>query len=262
MWIAGTMRLSLDTCMAHLLQFVVCLFDQASMEEVPTFNGHKAMSAGFKCLRFNAQFICKGEEMALKVHQRTIIEKRQEALAHPLRREVLRLLVEKGCASPVEMAREIEEPTPNVSHHTKRLVELGFAEQVEERKVRGAVEHLYRAIDRPLVETDEWEELVEKNPQLATHLTGEFMQAILNAFVSSAKAGMVGSDKNFHLSCTPLILDAQGMADGMAHQERCRLELLEVQRESAERRSRTGGAAVHVSSCQGFFKVPAPVDRD
>lgn len=192
-----------------------------------------------------------------KVHQRSIIEKRRVALEHPLRREVLRILVERT-ASPVEMARELDESTPNVSHHTKRLVELDCAELVEERKVRGTIEHRYRAVDRPLVETDEWEELVRINPQLATALAGEFMQAILNAFVASARAGMVGSDKNFHVTQTPLVLDAEGLAEGMEVHERCRLEMLEVQRRSAERSGDGDAAPIHVSSSQGCFQVPSP----
>jgi DNA-binding transcriptional ArsR family regulator len=195
--------------------------------------------------------------MASRVQHRTSIEKRLEALSHPLRREVLRILVER-VASPAEMARELGEETPNVSHHTKRLVQLGCAELVAERKVRGAIEHRYRAIDRPLVETDEWEELAEQNPELAEHLVGEFMQAILNDFVASGRAELVGSDKNFHLTRTPLILDAEGLAEGLEVQERCRLEMLEVQRRSAQRRNEAGTEAMHVSSCQGCFQIPAP----
>jgi DNA-binding transcriptional ArsR family regulator len=195
--------------------------------------------------------------MASRVQHRTSIEKRLEALSHPLRREVLRILVER-VASPAEMARELGEETPNVSHHTKRLVQLGCAELVAERKVRGAIEHRYRAIDRPLVETDEWEELAEQNPELAEHLIGEFMQAILNDFVASGRARLVGSDKNFHLTRTPLVLDAEGLAEGLEVQERCRLEMLEVQRRSAQRRNETGTEAMHVSSCQGCFQIPAP----
>jgi hypothetical protein len=155
------------------------------------------------------------------------------------------------------MARELgERSVPNVSYHAKRLVALDCAELVGERKVRGAIEHRYRATERHLVETDEWDELVAKSPELAQYLVGEYMQAILDDFTASARARMIGSDENFHLTRTPMVVDAEGLRNGMEIQERCRLELLENERLSAERRSKNGAEAIHVSSCQGFFEMP------
>ncbi|HEX4670096.1 MAG TPA: winged helix-turn-helix domain-containing protein [Solirubrobacterales bacterium] len=194
--------------------------------------------------------------MASKVRHRKATQNRLDAVSHPLRAAMLRILVERT-ASPVEMARELgERSVPNVSYHAKRLVALDCAELVEERKVRGAVEHRYRATERHLVETDEWDELVAKSPELAQHLVGEYMQAILDDFTASVRARMIGSNENFHLTRTPMVVDAEGLRNGMEIQERCRLELLENERLSAERRSKNGAEAIHVSSCQGFFEVP------
>ncbi len=195
--------------------------------------------------------------MASKVQHRVATRNRLIAVAHPLRAAILRILVERA-ASPSEMGRELGEPTPNVSHHTKRLVELDCAELIAERKVRGAIQHVYRATDRHLVETDEWDALTRDSPELAAHLLGEYMQAILDDFTASARAEMIGSDENFHLTRTPMVLDAEGLREGMEAQERCRLEMLEVERRSAERRSKTGAGAIHVSSCQGCFEMPPP----
>jgi DNA-binding transcriptional ArsR family regulator len=195
--------------------------------------------------------------MAVSTKDRTSIEKRLEAMAYPLRRDILRILNER-VASPVEIARELGVDTPKVSHHTKRLVALDCAELVSERKVRGAVQHFYRAIERTQVDTDEWDELCQTNPDLARHLVGHFMQAFIDDFVASGRAGMVGSDKNFHLTRTPLVFDARGMAEGMEAQDRCRLEMLDIERRSAERRKEDGSDAIHVSSCQGCFEIPAP----
>lgn len=195
--------------------------------------------------------------MASKTKHRQATHNRLIAVSHPLRAAVLRILTERT-ASPVEMARELNEETANVSHHAKRLVKLDCAELVEERKVRGAVEHRYRASERHLVETDEWDRLVEESPELAEHLVGEYGQAVIDDFTASAAAGMIGSDENFHLTRTVMVLDFEGLKEGMEVTERCRLEMAEVERRSAERRSESGTDAIHVSSSLGCFEVPTP----
>ena len=201
--------------------------------------------------------------MASKARQRRATENRLIAVSHPLRAAALQILIErtagkKGTISPTEIARALGESRPNVSHHIKRLVALDCAELVEERKVRGAIEHRYRAVERHLVETEEWDDLAKENPELAEHLIGEYAQAIIDDVTHSARASMIGSNKNFHLTRTPLVLDAKGLAEGMELHERCRLEMLEVQRRSAERRADSGVDAIHVSSSQGCFEIPAP----
>ena len=81
------------------------------------------------------------------------------------------------------MARELDEELSNVSYHTKQLVEFECAELVSTRPVRGALEHFYRATERHLIDTEEWEEL---DPVMAEDLVCEIMQKILDDFVASA----------------------------------------------------------------------------
>jgi len=75
-------------------------------------------------------------------------------MSHPLRAAILRILAERT-ASPAEMARELREELSNVSYHAKQLVKLECAELVDTRVRRGAIEHLYRATERPLIETQQ-----------------------------------------------------------------------------------------------------------
>jgi DNA-binding transcriptional ArsR family regulator len=82
-------------------------------------------------------------------------ENRIKAMSHPLRAAILRILAERP-ASPAEMARELGEELSNVSYHAKQLVRFECAELVDIRVVRGALEHFYRANERPLVDIDEW----------------------------------------------------------------------------------------------------------
>lgn len=191
--------------------------------------------------------------MSTKTQRRKATENRIKAMSHPLRAAILRTLVERT-ASPAEMARELDEELSNVSYHTKQLVEFECAELVSTRPVRGALEHFYSATERHLIDTEEWDEL---DPIIAEDLVCEFMQKILDDFVASARAGIIGSDENFHLTRTPLVLDEQGLQEAMEAHERARLEILEIEARSAARMIESGETGANVSSSQGCFKMPA-----
>lgn len=195
--------------------------------------------------------------MSTKTQRRKATENRIKAMSHPLRATILRILVERT-ASPAEMARELDEELSNVSYHTKQLVEFECAELVSTRPVRGALEHFYRATERHLLVMDEWEEL---DPIMAEDLVCEFMQKILDDFVASARAGLIGGDKDFHLTRTPLVLDQEGLQEALEIQERTRLEILEIEARSAARMVESGEEGVNVSSSQGLFKMPDPKRR-
>ena len=179
-------------------------------------------------------------------------ERLMKAMSHPLRAAILRVLNERT-ASPAELARELDDHLHNVSYHTKRLEQLGCVELVKERHVRGAVEHFYRATTRALVDTSEWEEL---DPVIKEDIVGESMQRILDDFVASAKAKVVGADKDFWLTRTPLVLDDEGLREAKAIHERAFEELQEVEARSGERLLKAGAHGRSVSSSQALFKMP------
>lgn len=193
--------------------------------------------------------------MATKTERPSATQNRLIAMSHPLRANVLYVLTERT-ASPKEIADELGEPIPNVSHHAKRLVQLGCAELVDKRQVRGAIEHFYRATERSLVNTEEWDDL---HPLIAEKLVCDFMQAGIDDFVSSANAGMIGSDERFHLTRTRLILDEEGMTEALEIQERARQEIMDAQERAADRAANAAAETFHVTSWLGCFEVP-PVD--
>jgi DNA-binding transcriptional ArsR family regulator len=190
--------------------------------------------------------------MSTKPQQRKASENRTTAMSHPLRASILRMLSERT-ASPAEMARELDEELSNVSYHTKQLVEFECAELVSTRPVRGALEHFYRATERHLIDTGEWEGL---DPVVAEDLVCEFMQKILDDFVASRRAGIIGGDRNFHLTRTLMVLDDQGMQEALEAHERARLEIAEIQARSAARIADSGEKGVSVSTSQGCFGLP------
>lgn len=190
--------------------------------------------------------------MSTKTQRRKASENRIKAMGHPLRASILRMLSERT-ASPAEMARELDEELSNVSYHTKQLVEFECAELVSTRPVRGALEHFYRATERHLIDAEEWEEL---DPVMAEDLLCEIVQKMLDDFVASRRAGVVGSDKQFHLTRTLMVLDEQGMEEALEAHERARLEIAEIQARSATRMVESGEKGTSVSTSQSCFALP------
>jgi DNA-binding transcriptional ArsR family regulator len=195
--------------------------------------------------------------MSTKTQRRKATENRIKAMSHPLRAAILRILADRT-ASPAEMARELDEELSNVSYHTKQLVEFECAELVSTRPVRGALEHFYRATERHMIDTEEWDEL---DPLVAEGILCEIMQRMLDDFVASAKVQLIGGDKDFHLTRTPLVLDAEGLQEALEVHEKARLELLEIEARSANRLVKAGEKGTSVSSSQGLFKMPDPKRR-
>jgi DNA-binding transcriptional ArsR family regulator len=192
--------------------------------------------------------------MSTKTERQQAAQNRIKAMNHPLRASLLRILVERT-SSPAEMARELDEDLSNVSYHTKQLVELNCAELVSTRPVRGALEHFYRATERSLIDKEDWEEL---DPMMAESLTHEMMQKLLDDFVSSARAGIVGSDADFHLGRTPLVLDQEGLKEALEAHEGFHSKIMEIAAESAARMVESGEEGINVSSSQACFKMPDP----
>lgn len=69
-----------------------------------------------------------------------------QALAHPLRVQILESLREP--ASAAEVARRIGQPRQKVNYHLKELERAGLVQRLEERRVGNFVESVYRAVAR------------------------------------------------------------------------------------------------------------------
>jgi DNA-binding transcriptional ArsR family regulator len=128
-----------------------------------------------------------------------------KAMSHPLRVRILAILMERK-ASPVELAQVLEGTLGTVSYHVRTLHQLGLIELVGETRVRGAVEHHYKAKSRPAVTDEAW----EKAPPIAKQAAvGSSLQMIDDyARASAAAGGFDHSDAALiRLSMT---LDAKG----------------------------------------------------
>jgi Helix-turn-helix domain len=78
------------------------------------------------------------------------------AIAHPLRRRILRKVGERDePTSPTQLAGTLEGPLGKIAYHVRVLWRLGVLSTAGERRVRGAVEHFYVStiVDDPPIET-------------------------------------------------------------------------------------------------------------
>jgi DNA-binding transcriptional ArsR family regulator len=72
------------------------------------------------------------------------------ALRHPLRRQILRAMVDTDPISPRQVADALKEPLSNVSYHVRVLADCGAVTLVDTTPVRGSMQHFYSpTIDEP-----------------------------------------------------------------------------------------------------------------
>jgi DNA-binding transcriptional ArsR family regulator len=137
---------------------------------------------------------------------RTIDDPRYvKAMSHPLRVRILARLGERT-ASPNELAEWLDAPLGTVAYHVRTLRRLGLIELRRETRVRGAVQHHYRALPRPLLTDDAW---AAAPPIAKQALVGSTLQVIDEHARASAAAG--GFDHaDAHITRTLLHLDEDG----------------------------------------------------
>lgn len=129
-----------------------------------------------------------------------------KALSHPMRAHVLALLNER-VASPTELAGLIGAPLPNVKYHVRVLDDLGCIELVRTAPRRGATEHYYRALERPLFSDRDWKRLP---PSVRQGVSDVGMQLIWEDVSRAMTDGTFERRPDRHLSRTPLELDDGG----------------------------------------------------
>lgn len=176
-----------------------------------------------------------------------------KAVCHPIRIQALTILTER-VASPKEIAQYLREPViGKVSYHVRELEKAGLVEEVDSKPRRGATEHYFRAIERPLLPTEEWE-------QLPQDVRETFSEWIVNLIV--ADVGMALATRTFdartdrHLSRVPLRVDAAGFRALTDLQTEVVDRTLEIQAESTVRLAKSGEESIPASSIMATFQMP------
>jgi DNA-binding transcriptional ArsR family regulator len=174
-------------------------------------------------------------------------------VAHPLRCRCLAILADR-VASPAEIARQLGLEVSNVGYHVNALAEAGLIEEVGQRPVRGAVEHFYRAVVRPITTTEEEAELsIDKRLSFARTI----WSLIAANATTAIQAGTLVERPEHHLTRVPLRVDEQGWSE-MAEAYMVLYErVYEIQAASAERLGeQLDDAGISVLSVLAFFETP------
>jgi DNA-binding transcriptional ArsR family regulator len=128
-----------------------------------------------------------------------------KALAHPLRVAILAELEERT-ASPSDLAAGLDASLGLVSYHVRTLHRLGLVKLVETRPRRGALEHYYRAEDRPVITSDAWARV----PSIVKQATIRATLAQISGQVNGAAQSGGFERSSAHLSRSPVVLDERG----------------------------------------------------
>jgi len=129
------------------------------------------------------------------------------ALSHPLRVRILAMLQERT-ASPSQLSEWLGATLGTTAYHVRSLHQLGLIELADETRVRGAIEHHYRAGPRPMVSEEAWAQAPPIAKQAAV---GSTLQMVDEYARKSAAEG--GFDRaEAHLSRTSVKLDDEGWA--------------------------------------------------
>jgi hypothetical protein len=178
--------------------------------------------------------------------------------AHPLRTRCLTILFERT-ASPTELAKELEEDVGNVSYHVKQLVKMEAIELVSERPVRGAVEHFYRALKRPMLGVEDYNNMTIDERLRFARLVIQFSVADAATAIETAS---LGERPDHHVSRVPLTVDEEGWGELVDIYAETLRRTIEAEAASAERMSKNSdAAAITARAVSWLFEMPPREQR-
>lgn len=190
---------------------------------------------------------------AAKKRQDSAQQALAKAFAHPVRVKAFLLLAEAPY-SPSQIADKIDEDLHNVSYHVRKLEEFELIELVGEKPVRGAVQHFFRAVARPMMSDEEWGKLSLAKRRTVSRFG---IQLIIGDAVVADESGTFDRRADRHLSRTPLEVDEAGWRELQDLHDETMAKVLEVQAASAERISQSEEkASFPIVSSTMCFEIP------
>jgi len=179
-------------------------------------------------------------------------------VGHPTRVKAYVILTER-VASPAEIAQEIgSETAGHVSYHVKKLLEFDLVELVDEKPVRGAMEHFYRASKRPFASDISFAEM---DPDERDALTRYTLQLHIADAARAVEAGTFDARDNRWLVRLPMNLDDEGFQELADLHSEMYERKLEVQAKAAERISTEGAEEIPVVDTSMFYETPPKRSR-
>jgi len=176
-------------------------------------------------------------------------------LANPWRNRILAELLLRPM-SPKEFTREIGGPgLPTVARYFRELKRWGFLEVAEERRGgnrRGAVEKVYRAIQRVHFDTSTWAQLPR---YLRSECSHSMMDGLITRITEAVEAGTFDAEKDRHLSWKTIRLDREAWGKYSLHLDGVLAGLEHLEVESASRNP-SGGDSLLVTVGLLAFRSP------
>jgi DNA-binding transcriptional ArsR family regulator len=173
-------------------------------------------------------------------------------VAHPTRARCFVILAERT-ASPVEIAQEIGKDVGHVGYHVRKLQQLNMIELVDERPVRGAVEHFYRAIERPVVSEEEFAGMSIKERE---GFTRYIVQLLVADVARAMDQHTFDARANHVITRTPMLVDGEGFQELSDLHTEVLERTMEIQAQSDERRTKSGEEGISTVSSSMFFETP------
>ena len=159
------------------------------------------------------------------------------ALAHPLRHRMLAIMDERP-SSPTELAKQLGEPREKIIYHVNLLAgrlrddAIPLIELVRTDGRHGGVEHFYRPIVRPVVDTPAAEKLSRLSRE---SLSATGIDLVIGDVLESFEAGVFDSHAARSLLRMHIEVDDPGFKKVGEILERSLLELSDVEAESKQR---------------------------
>lgn len=172
-------------------------------------------------------------------------------ISHPTRVQCYVILNER-IASPNELAMAISETVGHVSYHVDKMKGLGVIELVRTKPVRGAIEHFYRAVERPVALEKGLEEMT---PAERDWLTNYILQLAVTDAALSIDDGTFNRRLNNAIVRVPLTVDEEGFAELHKLHEGTYAGELEIEAASAARMAANGTEPIPVVAVNWFHET-------
>ena len=140
-------------------------------------------------------------------------------------------LLQVRTATPRELMQWLDATLGTVSYHVRALHQLGLLELVRTTRVRGAIAHHYRALERPRVSDDAW---AAAPPMAKQAAVGATLQTVDDYARASSESGGFGRVEA-RLTRSSLRLDAQGWRQAAKAAEKLLAELGRIEASVAKR---------------------------
>jgi hypothetical protein len=179
------------------------------------------------------------------------------SVAHPLRIKILEALTDH-VASPNTLAEKFETDLSGVAYHTRELDRLGALELVDTGRVRGAIEHFYKATPRAFVGDPGWRKVP---PSLLSGVSAATLQTFLDKAIAALEAGTLDGRQDTVFRWMPLCLDEEGWEEVVGIMEEATKLMLAAHLRSQDRLGdNSGGNPVSAVVGQAAFETAGSLE--